>query len=107
MAERHRVGPWLRRYGREEVTTGERRKELALAAGVGVVGLGALVGLVWLFIRAPVIVLGSLVAIWAVGFVVFVFIRRRASLRDQLIREGHAFHEIRKAMKEMETDGER
>jgi hypothetical protein len=110
VTDRRRVGPWLRRYDRQEATRAEERKELAIGIGVGVVGLAALIGVGWLFIRAPYPVLGALVSVWIVGFVSLVFIRRRAALRDHMIGEGHAFHEIRKAIREVgrekEKDGE-
>ena len=99
MTGRRRVGPWLRRYDREEAADAEERKERAIGIAFAVVGLAALVGVLWLFVRSPYVVLGALVVIWVVGFITFVFIRRRAALRDQLIGEGHAFHEIRKAVR--------
>ena len=101
MTEKRRIGPWLRRYDRRETTDAEERKELAIGIGGGVIGLALLIGVGWLFIRSPYVVVGTLVAIWIVGFVSFVFIRRRAALRDHLIGEGHAFHEIRKAIRDV------
>lgn len=110
MTGRRRVGPWLRRYDRQEATRAEERKELAIGIGAGVLGLGALIGVGWLFVRSPYAVLGVLVIIWVVGFVSLVFIRRRAALRDYMIGEGHVFHEMRKAIRdvgrEKEQDGE-
>ncbi len=110
MTDRRRVGPWLRRYDRQEATRAEERKELAIGIAVGVVGLAGLIGVGWLFLRSPYVVLGALVVIWVVGFVALVFIRRRAAFRDHMIGEGHAFHEIRKAIREVgrekDKDGE-
>ena len=85
----------------------EERKELAIGIGVGVLGLGALIGVGWLFVRAPYAVLGALATIWIVGFVSLVFIRRRAALRDYMIGEGHAFHEIRKAIRDVGREHEK
>ena len=72
-----------------------------MAVGIGVGGLGAVIAVTWLFVRFPYVVLGGLVAVWLVGYVALVFIRRRAILRDQLIEEGHAFHEIRKSIRDI------
>ena len=101
VTDRRRVGPWLRRYEAQEPDGAERRKELAVALGIGVGGLGVLIAVTWLFVRFPYVVLGALVTLWLVGYVALVFIRRRAFLRDQLIEEGHAFHEIRKSIRDI------
>jgi len=105
MTDRRRVGPWLRRYERQEPDGAERRQELAMAIGIGAGGLGAIMAIIWLFVRFPYVVLGALVVTWVVGYVASVFIRRRAALRDHLIEEGHAFHEIRKAIREVGRGG--
>ena len=99
MTDKPRLGPWLRRYERDEEVEKERRKELAIGIAVGVASLGALIGLVWLFIRWPYLVLGALVSAWVVGFLFFVVKHRRARFQDRMLYEGHAFHEIRRALR--------
>ena len=100
MTDKPRLGPWLRQYDRQQEANEDRPKEVALAIGAGIVGLAALVGLVWLFLRAPLLVFASLVGIWGLGLLMLVVKRRRASLRDMLLREGHGLDEIRKSLKE-------
>jgi hypothetical protein len=81
--ERPRLGPWLRHYAeREQKSPRERAQELLLAAGAAVGFLVVLVGVLLAFIAYPVPTLGGLVGLWAVGFVVLVFKRKKAAARE-------------------------
>jgi len=85
------VGPWLRRYSNEPVTTGrERAVELATAAGVGLGSLVVLAGILLVFLRYPFPTVGVLVVLWVVGFITLTIKRRRAKQRERALHESAA-----------------
>jgi hypothetical protein len=78
-----RVGPWLRRYSNQpQRTWRDRVPEILLGAGAVVVFAVVLLGLGWLFVRSPLLVLGGLVVLWAVGFLTMVVKRRRVDAQE-------------------------
>lgn len=84
--EPRRVGPWLRRYGeREAVSRRERLVQIGLTAAGGVLVLGLALGVLWLFLQAPVHTLGGLIALWGIGFAVLLIKRRRAAAMEQAL----------------------
>ena len=86
--ERPRLGPWLRHYSvREEKSTRERVQEFLLAGGAAVGFLIVLVGVLIAFLAYPLLTLGVLVGVWALGLVVLLLKRRKAASRE---RQMHA-----------------
>ncbi len=88
-AERKRVGPWLRSYGRPPKPSWRERLTTA-ASGLGAVVLfgAALVGVLMAFVRWPVWTLAGLVAVWLVGMVLLALKRQRDRVRSELRRRG-------------------
>lgn len=86
-----RVGPWLRRYSNQpERTWRDRVPELLLGAGATVAFALVLLGVGWLFLRAPLPTFGGLVAIWAIGFLVMLVKRRRLDAQERELHRREA-----------------
>jgi hypothetical protein len=85
--ERPRVGPWLRSYGKPpRQPWRERLVTLLVGLGVALV-FGALsLAVLWAFVRRPLLTLGGLILVWAVGLVILMVKRQRARLREELER---------------------
>jgi len=82
-----RLGPWLRRYDRQEATSPrERMREFVVAGGAAAGILVVLAGVLLAFVRFPFPTLRVLVAVWGVGYVIYRVKRGRADLRERLMR---------------------
>jgi hypothetical protein len=68
--------------------------QAAAAAGIGVLGLGSALVVLWLFVRRPLLTFGALVAVWGAGFLVLLIKRRRAAALEGRLKEGRAFEEL-------------
>jgi hypothetical protein len=88
-AERQRVGPWLRSYGRPPKASW-RERLVTGAIGLGAVVLfgAALVGILMAFVRWPVWTLAGLIAVWLVGMAILALKRQRDRVRRELERRG-------------------
>jgi len=88
-AERQRVGPWLRSYGRPpKPSWRERLATGALGLGAVVVFGAVLVGVLMAFVRWPIWTLAGLVAVWLMGMVLLAVKRQRDRARSELRRRG-------------------
>ncbi len=94
--DRPRLGPYLRRYGQDQVSTRQRTTELALGGVAGIGFLVLVIGVIWLFLRYPFEVLSALVGVWAVGYVLLTVLSRRAVARERDLRKGRTFEELRR-----------
>jgi len=85
--DKPQLGPWLRRYSRQnEPSPRERLQETLVAGGAAVGMLIVLLGVLVAFIRFPVPTLGVLVVVWGTGYVLYLNHKRRAETREQLLR---------------------
>jgi hypothetical protein len=85
--DKPQLGPWLRRYAREEETSPrERAKEYLVAGSVAVGMLVVLVLVLVAFVRFPVPTLGVLVVVWGVGYALYRANKGRAELRERELR---------------------
>ncbi len=86
--EPRRVGPWLRSYGQEPR---QRWRERLVTVSIGLtvaLVFGALsIGILWAFVRQPLLTLGGLILVWVVGMAIMMVKRQRARLRDELERQ--------------------
>jgi hypothetical protein len=79
----------LRRYSqRPRRTWKDRVPELAIGAGLSVVFFGLLLGVLWAFTRRPIVTLGVLIVVWALGLVGLVVKRRRDRERERALHKG-------------------
>ena len=85
--DKPQLGPWLRRYSREDETSPrERAKELLVAGSAAVGMLLVLLVVLLAFVRYPVPTLGVLVAVWGVGYAIYRVRKGRADLQERLLR---------------------
>ena len=82
-----KVGPWLRSYGeRQRESRKDRAVTMLVGTGAAVAFLAILLGVLWLFVRYPLITFAGLIAVWGVGLSILMVRRQRARLRDELRR---------------------
>lgn len=85
--DKPQLGPWLRRYSRQdEPSPRERLKETLVAGAAAVGGLIVLLVVLVAFVRFPVPTLGVLVVVWVTGYVLYLNHKQRAETREQLLR---------------------
>ena len=94
--DRPRLGPFLRRYGQDQVSTRQRTTEIVLGGVAGIGFLALVIAVIWLFLRYPFKVLSALVGVWVVGYVLLTGLSRRAAARQRDLRRGRVFEELRR-----------
>jgi hypothetical protein len=57
-----------------------------IGVGAAVAFVAVLLGVLWLFVRYPLVTFAGLVGVWGVGLSVLMVKRQRARLRDELTR---------------------
>ncbi len=81
------LGPWLRSYGeRRRESRKERAVAVLIGTGAAVGFFAVLLGVLWLFVRYPLLTFGGLIAVWGVGLSILLVKRQRARLSDELRR---------------------
>jgi hypothetical protein len=57
-----------------------------IGVGAAVAFVAVLLGVLWLFVRYPLVTFAGLIGVWGVGLSILMVKRQRARLRDELTR---------------------